>query len=139
MGKEFIIWNDLYKLGIEIIDAQHKKLVDLINKLHDAFTEGKAHNITNEIIEEMLNYADYHFQMEEVIFDKHNYPQSDQHKILHNDFFEKANVYKARVAKGEENVHYDLLKYLKEWLTGHIQGEDVKYVDYFKEKGIKIS
>ena len=138
MSKEFISWGDLYKLNIDIIDAQHKKLIDLINKLHDAFTEGKAHEVTNDIIDEMLNYADYHFQMEEVIFDKHDYPLSSEHKIIHNDFFEKANVYKARVLKGEENVHYDLLKYLKEWLIKHIQGEDVKYAEYFKEKGINL-
>lgn len=138
MAKEFITWSDLYKLGIDIVDAQHKKLVDLINKLHDAFTEGKAHEVTEDIIDEMLNYADYHFQMEETLFDKHNYPESAEHKIVHNDFFEKANDYKARVLNGEKNVHYDLLKYLKEWLINHIQGEDVKYADYFRSKGINV-
>lgn len=138
MSKEFITWNDLYKLNIDSIDEQHKNLVDIINKLYNAFTDGKAHEITGEILDEMLKYTDYHFKTEEELFDKYDYPKSGEHKVIHNDFFEKTNYYKAKYEEGEENIHYDLMKYLKDWLIGHIQGEDVKYVDFFKESGIEI-
>jgi len=86
----------------------------------------------------MLKYTDYHFKTEEELFDKYDYPKSGEHKVIHNDFFEKTNYYKAKYEEGEENIHYDLMKYLKDWLLAHIQGEDVKYVDFFKENGIEI-
>ncbi len=136
MEKKFISWNEFYELGIEKVDEQHKKLVDMINKLYDAFMEGKAQDVTDEILHEMEQYADYHFKAEEAIFSKYNYPDKEEHISIHAEFFEKTNYYKSTHSSGEENVHYELMNFLKDWLLNHIQGEDVKYADYFKEHNI---
>ena len=86
----------------------------------------------------MLKYADYHFKSEEGLLEKYDYNETKQHKALHLDFFEKTKLYLADQEAGKNRVHYDLMKYLKDWLLIHIQGDDLKYVDYFKAKGIKI-
>ena len=138
MGKKFITWNEFYELGINAIDEQHEKLVDMINRLYDAFMAGKAQEITNDILNEMEEYAHYHFKTEEDIFGKHKYPDTDAHLLLHKVFFEKTSLYKEEHAAGKEDIHYKLLDYLKDWLLNHIQGADVKYVEYFKSKNISL-
>jgi hemerythrin-like metal-binding protein len=138
MEKRFITWNEFYELGIGTIDEQHKKLVGIINKLYNAFMEGKAQDIIDETLSEMEEYADYHFKTEEQLFSGHGYPESDTHIGLHANFFEKTNFYKEEYGAGKENVHYQLLDYLKDWLLNHIQGEDVKYMEYFKKNNIAL-
>ena len=138
MGKKFITWNEFYELGIDKIDEQHKKLVGIINKLYDAFMEGKAQDVIDETLAEMEAYADYHFKTEEQLFSGHNYPDSEVHIGLHAKFFERANFYKEEYNAGKENVHYQLLDYLKDWLLNHIQGEDVKYLEFFKKNNIVL-
>ena len=138
MEKKFITWNEFYELGIDIVDVQHEKLVNIINNLYDAFMQGKAQDIINETLKEMEEYAHYHFETEEDIINKYDYPDLEQHILLHSDFFEKTNTYKEDFLQGKEDVHYKLLDYLKDWLLNHIQGEDVKYAEYFKSKNITI-
>ncbi|RLD66375.1 MAG: hemerythrin [Bacteroidetes bacterium] len=138
MGKKFITWNEFYELGIDKIDEQHKKLVDMINRLYDAFMEGKAQEITDEILDEMEQYAYYHFKTEEDIFSEYEYPDTETHLLLHTVFFEKTSLYKEEFIAGKEDIHYKLLDYLKDWLLNHIQGADVKYVEYFKKQNITL-
>lgn len=138
MGKKFITWNEFYELGIETIDEQHKKLVDIINNLYDAFMEGKAQDIIDTTLAEMEAYADYHFKTEEQLFTGHGYPETEAHIALHTKFFEQTNIYKGEYGAGKENIHYKLLDYLKDWLLNHIQGADVKYKDYFKQQNIML-
>lgn len=37
-----IQWNDSLPVGVDAMDLQHKKLVNLINQLFDAMKEGKG-------------------------------------------------------------------------------------------------
>ena len=37
-----ITWNDTLSIKVEEIDIQHRRLVELINELHDAMSQGKA-------------------------------------------------------------------------------------------------
>ena len=81
---ELISWTDEMSVNINEIDEQHKKLIELINNLFNAMLEGKAQDIINKTIDELINYANYHFSTEENYFEKHNYPGFHSHKIQHS-------------------------------------------------------
>ncbi len=138
MKSEFIKWNDnLYSVGFEKIDNQHKKLIAVINKLFNSFSEGKAEEIIQEIIQELTDYTQYHFKTEEDIFEKINYPDKEKHINEHQDFVKQISIWKNKIEKDEKDVHYDLLNFLKNWLIKHIQKEDKAYEKFFKQNNIK--
>jgi len=56
-----IAWNDSLSVGVMTIDAQHKKLVDTLNQLHDAMLSGQARQLTSPILERLLQYTREHF------------------------------------------------------------------------------
>ncbi len=139
MSVDFIKWNDnIYSVGNDVIDNEHKELIQIINKLFNAFSEGKAEDIVPEIIKELSNYTQNHFKTEEDLFETHNYPDKDVHIAKHQDFINQIEIWKNKIKQGEKNIHYELMDFLKTWITEHIQKDDRSYNTYFKEKNIRI-
>ena len=138
MTKVLINWTDKYSVGYNVIDNQHKELVGMINNLYASFTEGKADEIVEDILKEMIKYTDYHFKMEEKYFDKYNYSDTKLHKEQHNDFIVKVTSFYREFNNGSVTITYDIMNFLREWLLTHIQGSDKKYVAEFKNKNVNI-
>lgn len=137
MGKKLIEWSKMYSVGYDDIDIQHNKLIDLINEMFSAFSEGLAeHNIQN-IIEELISYTQYHFDLEEKYFYKYNFPETEEHIKEHKSFVSSIIKFKENLNNGKENVHYEVFEYIKKWLTEHILVSDMKYSTFYN--GLKIS
>jgi len=139
MEKKLIIWDSYYSIGYDLIDEQHKKLIDLINELYASFIKGNAKEKAPLILEEMIKYTDYHFKTEEKFFEKYNYIETDEHKIIHKSFVDKAVELKTGVDSGKVTVSYDIMNFLRKWLLEHILGEDKKFAAFFKEKNIELN
>ncbi len=131
-----IEWNEIYSLGIPEIDAEHKKLIDIINKAILA----KEHNDNPEELEEVLNemtkYAQTHFATEELYMAKFNYQGYQYHKQEHLDFATKIKAYESGLINADYHIADEILGYLRKWLINHILKTDKKYVDCFRENGL---
>ncbi len=138
MGKKLIIWDDYYSIGFDLIDDQHKKLIDMINDLYASFISGEAQEKAPGIVEEMVKYTDYHFKTEENFFDEHNYPETEKHKEIHQSFVDKAIELQDGLKSGQITVSYDIMNFLRQWLIDHILKEDKKFAAFFTEKGINL-
>ena len=138
MATKLITWNQSYSVGIDKIDNQHKILVEIINKLFESFSNGKAESIVSDIILELVEYTEYHFKLEEDLFEEYNYPEKDDHILKHKQFVGQVFEWKNRLSKGDSNIHYELINYLKTWLLEHIQGDDISYSQYFKENNVTL-
>ncbi len=134
MNKEFITWSDIYSVNIEEIDKQHKQLIDIINKLFNAFSEGTAEAIIPEIIEELTDYTQSHFKTEEELFIKYNYPDTKKHKDKHSEFINKVGIWTKNYNNNLSNIPYEMMDYLKKWLLQHILEEDKSYSKFLIEK-----
>lgn len=82
-------WNNRLPVNVREIDAQHKKLVDMVNGLQDAMKAGKAETILLRIVEEMKQYAASHFGLEERYMRDNGYPEYLTHKSEHDKFVTK--------------------------------------------------
>ena len=85
----FIDWDDSFSVKVKEIDAQHKRLVDMLNELYDAMRQGKGKEVLGKIIGGLIEYTDVHFKTEEKYFDKFGYPETEAHKKEHSDFVQK--------------------------------------------------
>lgn len=134
----FMPWNEQLEIGIAQIDEQHRWLVDITNTLHGLLSAGNAHaEELGHILEQLMDYTMNHFIVEEELFHRLGYPESNAHKAQHNVFCERVMDLLTRHDMGEL-VGLDALNLLKNWLTNHIIKIDKKYVEYFRTQGIAI-
>ncbi|MCC6132451.1 MAG: hemerythrin, partial [Acidobacteria bacterium] len=54
-----ITWSDELSVGVSAFDNQHKRLVALINELHDAMSAGKGSKVLGKILSELADYTVY--------------------------------------------------------------------------------
>jgi len=130
-----IKWDDKYSVGISMIDDEHKKLIGILNKA--IFT--KEHNDNpeelREVLREMTKYALTHFATEETYMKEFNFPEYQDHKKEHRDFYIETIAYHDKVINGDSQIANEIIEYLKWWFINHIQVTDKKYIDCFKENG----
>ncbi len=129
----FMKWQPGFNLGIEEIDEQHKKIVELINLLNVAVLNQNADLKIRGMLDEMTDYADYHFKTEEKYFRKFHYPLLDDHIKEHEAFIEKVKEFIAKYEAGL-SITFRLMNYLRKWLTNHILDSDREYVDIIKSE-----
>lgn len=133
----YIDWNASLSVGIAGIDEQHKKLVNSINRLHQAMIDKKGPELQREIIAEMCDYAVNHFALEEGMMKSTDYPGYAAHSEEHEQFAREATDLKAKSERGELILTIVVLSFLKNWLKNHILGTDMKYVSHFKRHGLE--
>ncbi|AEH44800.1 methyl-accepting chemotaxis sensory transducer [Thermodesulfatator indicus DSM 15286] len=134
---ELIKWGPSFEIGIKIIDEQHHKLVDMINELYRSLKEEVSIANLEKILDELIDYTAKHFKTEEEFFDKYGYPETEIHKQIHAKLVDKVIDYKHKIKSGDEKLAYDLLTFLKDWLSNHICVTDKKYGPFLKEKGLR--
>jgi len=128
-----IEWNDNLSVGIESIDKQHIKLINLINNLYDAMSEGKGSQIIELILKEMIDYTDYHFNYEEKLFDKCNYQNTKEHILEHEKFKDQVSDFYVKFQSGNKYFSINLVNFLTDWLKNHIMISDKKYAPYIND------
>jgi len=129
-------WSDQLRTGIETIDEQHLKLVDLVNALADAMRAGKGKDLIGTVLGELKEYTEYHFGFEEAAFAKHGFPGAAAHAKSHAELVGKIDDLAERYSRGVIGISIDILNFLVEWVKGHIMREDMEYVPFLKGKAL---
>ena len=129
----------VFDVGSKFVNDQHKVLVDLINGLYSAMNRGKGGNIIEKILQDLGDYVEKHFRDEEVMMDEYAYPGLGEQKELHKFYEGKIIDYITDVQTGKAAVSIELLEFLKEWLSEHILVTDMKYKEFFIDKGVEQS
>ena len=130
-------WNDSYSVNIKEIDGQHKKLIEMINTLHDAMKVGKGSQVLGEVLKALIDYTGSHFATEEKYMKLYAYPEYLQHKKEHNLLVMQVLDVQKNLQSGKALLTQEIMSFLKTWLVKHIQGEDKKYGPFLNGKGIK--
>lgn len=133
---ELLRWNDNYSIDLSIIDKQHLKWIEIINKFFKFFREGKASRKMDEIYKELIDYTEYHFGFEEKYLSDFKFENFKQHKKIHDDFINTIKGYYEQHKAGKVDIAYQLMIYLKQWVKYHIQEHDRAYVQCFKNNGL---
>jgi hemerythrin-like metal-binding protein len=108
-------------------DEEHKKMIGILNHLHDVMKEGKASKEVGNVINEMIGYTKYHFASEEKLMAEANFSGLASQKAEHAAFIKKSLEFQSNVTSGKLAVSIDVLTFLKDWWTNHILIVDKKY------------
>ena len=136
MDRKRIDWKDEYSVGIESIDEQHKKLIDLINTLQTIVDYSTGKEFEQECLAAVVDYTKTHFVYEEGLMSQYGYPDFEAHKAQHQKMIDKVNDLLAAYEKDPESAMNDALEFLKQWLIRHINGTDKQYSEYLLSKGV---
>ncbi len=133
---EHVKWSSDLNTGVHVIDEQHKKIVDYINKLIDVHGFEDRSKV-GDVISELVDYTVSHFSYEEALMEQAGYPFLEPHKRVHRLFVEKINTYVKRF-QADEDVVPELVTMLKKWLINHIRNEDGDYADLVASEQYRI-
>jgi hemerythrin len=131
----FVEWDDSLSVGIEEIDEQHKVLVDMVNKMHEAIHQRHGSDAVIVILNDLAEYTRIHFAVEESLMRILNYPDYDDHKKIHEELLHTVQDLQEKVSSGKKSIGFELMHFLKTWLVKHIMEEDMQYSDFFLEAG----
>ena len=136
-SKSYLEWKDEYSVGIDSIDQQHRRLVNLINQLHTAVTYSTGEEFEREALDELVDYTKTHFSYEEGLLEQNGYPDFDAHKAQHVAMIQKVDEVLTEYQKDQDTAMNNALSYLSDWLINHINGTDKQYSSFLIEKGVK--
>lgn len=133
-------WRPQLAVGHEKIDEDHKRLIELINKVQSLFVTHASMGVLTLALDALHDYTRDHFAREESVMRKIDYPHFHKHAQAHetlvrrlNDLTEKILLAHSQQTSADslpkENKEA-LLQLLRDWLIHHVIQEDLKMRDY---------
>ncbi|MFA6195613.1 MAG: hemerythrin family protein [Sulfurimonas sp.] len=124
-SNQTIPWDDAYSLGIDIIDTQHKKLFEIVNKLYALDEEHSTKEELKIILYEFSDYMRTHFADEEEYMKSIGFLELNEHKHIHETIIKHlSELIKTPAKLGIIKTKMKVLA--KHTLIDHIRYEDIK-------------
>ncbi|MGE5489649.1 MAG: bacteriohemerythrin [Actinomycetota bacterium] len=123
---EAFVWNSRFETGLQQVDRQHHRLVEIVNQVGDRLLSGNMTETALEtVFKELADYAQHHFADEERLMDEFSLDPRGvaAHKRHHRDFIDQVvQMWGARrsMASPADALH----GFLSAWLAFHILAED---------------
>jgi hemerythrin len=127
-----IEWSDAYTLGIAEIDEHHQHLCGLLNDTYEVFVAKEQKVAVAKVLEELIDYATYHFAAEERFLSHNAYSGLAVHQKQHADLIRQITKLQHELSAGSKALSLELIVFLKEWLLDHILKSDRAYADVIK-------
>ncbi len=128
-----LVLDDTLTVGIEEIDDDHNKLVNLLNILNHSITEGAATDYIEAVLDELINCTVWHFSHEERLMLKYGYDGYEEHRTEHQDLINSARELKKKFIQMRQLDEKEDLAFLERWLTEHILVADTRLASYLIE------
>ncbi len=120
-------WTESFRVGVPLLDEQHRRLFALANDLSDAVKATGSIAGHDDLKQALLRLMRVHFAAEEQMLEQTRYPRRDNQKAAHAELL----VLLERVfALGERRSRPRATTvdgYLKDWLIRHTLLEDLLY------------
>ena len=128
-----LVWDHILSVGIDEIDDDHRRLVNLFNILNHSVTEGDAPDYLEAVLEELINCTVWHFSHEERLMLKYGYEGIAEHKMEHQELIKSAKELQQKVLQAGNLVADEDIEFLEHWLTEHILTADMKLGSYLAQ------
>jgi hemerythrin len=119
-----IAWNKQLELGVAEVDTQHKRLVEMVNRLHDAMAQGHGADIMGRLLDDLIAYTVSHFATEERLMKAGGYPGAPAHLREHDNLKKAVSELQREFKAGKKMLTLEVMKFLRDWLTHHILESD---------------
>lgn len=128
-----LVWGDILSVGVDEIDEDHRKLLDIFNVLNRAVTEGESPDYLAAILDELINCTVWHFSHEERLMLKHRYAGMEQHKAVHAELIKSVKELRQEVLESDKPMADEHIEFLERWLTEHLLTADLRLGSYLSQ------
>ena len=112
-AKSYIVWKDEYSVGLDSIDQQHRKLINLINQLTTAVDYSTGEEFEREALADVVEYTKTHFTYEEGLMEDNGYPDFEAHKAQHRAMIAEVEAVLAEYEKDQDMAMRHAVDYLE--------------------------
>jgi hemerythrin-like metal-binding protein len=127
----FLSWHERFSLGHAEIDAQHKKLFELVNRFDDVIKAGQSETL-GPILGDLLVETTSHFEFEIALLKQIGFPKRVEHERMHRELIGQIRDLQSAMTEGGHISTKAIVRFLADWLTSHILREDLEYKPYLK-------
>lgn len=122
-------WDDRFRLGNDLIDAQHKNLIELANAIPHA--EGKTDILA--AVMRVYKYTRTHFSQEEELMRQVGFPRAQEHQRLHDKLISDLNAISSKDLLSEEAI-LEFKTFVYKWIVDHLMNHDRELVEFMRSR-----
>jgi len=126
-------WDKLLSVEVEEIDADHRRLIDLLDLLAGAVGQRAEPIYVAALLEELIATTEAHFRHEERLMIRHAYAERDDHAAEHRELIEAVRALQRTFLASSRGLEEQGLDYLEHWLTEHILVADMRLGQFLGE------
>ena len=118
-------WIEKLSVGNALLDAEHKKLIDLVNSIERAI-RAKDSDVLLQAVNLLVDCVCIHFENEEKIAQAINlsfFEYEMEHQYVKNELLNIRDELVERNGRWSESVAYNYSYFLSEWLYEHLNEE----------------
>ena len=135
-GSTRLEWREEYSVGVQQLDDDHKRLIELLNQFQTAYDYHTGDKFERAALNELVDYTRYHFNREEELMAANGYPELEAHQAEHRAMIAKVELFLADYQERGHDALQAIADYLREWLISHINGTDKRYGPFLNGKGV---
>ena len=130
-------WKDSFSIGVTALDADHRRLVELINELHAAREARRTGDVIAGILADLAVHVRDHFGREEALMARIGYADLEEHRQSHQMTLDRiARLGKLGTAPDQDNLPGEVLDFMKAWFVNHVICSDLKMREHFIAAGV---
>ena len=132
-----IVFDESLYTGNELIDGEHKELIERVNKLVESCEKGTEKVAAVKTLDFLMDYTEFQFADEEKLQKEVGYDKLDQHHGKHEEFKKAVGELREMLEEeeGPSNAFVEAVnKNVSQWLVEHIQGWDKALADFIRAK-----
>jgi hemerythrin len=136
---ELIQLEDRLRLNIPEIDAQHQRLIELVNRLHEALLGGAEKEVRDSLLSQLIEGTQNHCAYEEALMLRYGYPEYQAHKSEHDRLKRNLTDLIERYRNGELVLSIAVVMELRCWATIHIEKSDIPLGAYLTDQNVVVA
>ena len=122
-----IVWSDDFLIGIEVLDYEHRCLIEDINKLHRDLLAHVDFDRIEDTLGNIHGRIQAHFALEEHFMVSHKYTHYREHKAEHERLLDEYTELMSKFGTDSHVGNREAIQnVLCQWIVNHILTSDKK-------------
>ena len=129
----FIEWSDDLAIGVEVVDKEHRELINAINDLEADVVGGQDRRRTIQLVARVARESRSHFASEETAMASAKYPGAALHALKHQRMADQIDAFLGRYSRDTSSLNCHVVGFLRDSLAHHIKSEDAIFGRWIRE------